>query len=124
MSSYSTSGLMALTAGGAGESWVVNAEAWPSDEPSRPCLDDLCRLRFDEEDEEAFDWSLQSLLVMLPAEECGGSKGGYAPLLPLAVCGSSETLALGSGFLLVPWCRSDPGIPHVSSGPSPKRGPL
>ncbi|KAG9337584.1 hypothetical protein JZ751_028435 [Albula glossodonta] len=119
MSSYSTSGLMALTAGGAAESWT--GKACPSDDASRPCLDDLCRLRLDEED---LDWSLPSLLVMLPTEECAESRGWYAPLLPLAVCGCSEMLALGSGFLLVPWCRSDPGIPHVSSGPSPKGGPL
>lgn len=82
-------------------------------EDSRLCLVDLCRLRFEEEEDiEDFNCTLPSLLGLSPN---GVWLGAWV------WCGIP--LLLDSGFLLVPWCRSDPGIPHAGVGTSPVTGP-
>lgn len=113
ISSYSTRGFTVLTPGGA-VSPRVKYSGPGAAKDSRLCLLDLCRLRFEEEDDiEGFNCTLPSLLGLSPAEVRLGAWVWWwcAPLL------------LDSGFLLVPWCRSDPGIPHAGVGTSPATGP-
>lgn len=70
ISSYSTRGFIVLTLGGAVSLTVENTGPGAAND-SRPCLLDLCRLRFevDEEDDmEAFECTLPPFPVMSPAE--------------------------------------------------------
>lgn len=68
ISSYSTRGFTVFTPGGA-ESPRVKYSGPSAAEDSRLCLVDLCRLRFeDEEDIGDFNCTLPSLLVLSPAE--------------------------------------------------------
>lgn len=112
ISSYSTRGFTVLTPGGAASPRVTYSA--PDAEDSRLCLVDLCRLRFVlEEDIEDLPCTLPSLLVLSPAEV----------RVEAWVCCGTPLRLLDSGFLLVPWCRSDPGIPHAGVGATPATGP-
>lgn len=109
MSSYSTRGFIGWTPGGAASPWVKSLCPGTA-EKSRLCLVDLCRLRLAdaaEEEEEAVGCTLPSLPVMSAAWELCVGPGLCCRRAP-------PRLWPESGFLLVvPWCRSDPGMPHA-----------
>lgn len=91
--------------GGAASPWVK----YSGSDGSRITFD-LCRFRFEEDDEgiECFNGTLASLLALSPAE-----------VWPEALVWCGAQLMLNSDFLLVPWCRSDPGIPHADVATTP-----
>lgn len=76
----------------------------PADD-SRIYLLNLCRLRFEEEDIRGFNCTLPSLLMSPSKVRAGPWVWCDAPLL-------------ASVFLLVPWFRSDPGIPYAGGASS------